>query len=48
MTTAGSFSAMADFRAGDRKMPKKMAAKVKDLGDDDFKALIQYYGSQQK
>ncbi|HEY5719282.1 MAG TPA: c-type cytochrome [Gammaproteobacteria bacterium] len=41
-------NAMADFRAGDRKMPKKMAAKVKDLGDDDFKALIQYYGSQQK
>ena len=39
-------NAMADFRSGDREMPKKMAAKVKDLDDGDIKALIHYYGAQ--
>ena len=39
-------NAMMDFTAGHRDMPKKMRAKVKDLNDKDFAALIQFYGSQ--
>lgn len=37
---------LADLRAGDRKMPKKMAAKMKKLQDGDREALVEYYGSQ--
>jgi len=39
-------NAMMDFTEGHREMPKKMRAKVKDLTDKDFAALIQFYGSQ--
>lgn len=39
-------NAMMDFTAGHRDMPKKMRAKVKELNDQDFAALIQFYGSQ--
>ena len=41
-------NAMADFRGGDRMMPKKMKAKLKDLSDDQVKALIAFYASQGK
>jgi sulfide dehydrogenase cytochrome subunit len=41
----------ADFKAGDRSAPKKMAKKMKQLrskeGDAGIKALISYYASQQ-
>ena len=37
---------LADFKDGTRKMPKKMASKMKELDDSDIQALIQYYGSQ--
>lgn len=36
----------ADFEAGHRQMPKKMRAKMKDLNESDFKALLQFYASQ--
>ena len=38
-------NSIADFRNDKREMPKKMASKMKDLDDGDFKALIHYYGS---
>ncbi|ROR32665.1 c-type cytochrome [Inmirania thermothiophila] len=38
--------AIADFRSGDRAMPKKMRAKMKDLSDEDLEALIHYYAGQ--
>jgi len=40
--------ALADFRNRDRKMPKKMASKMKDLNDADIDALLHFYGSAQK
>lgn len=36
-----------EFSEGERDMPKKMAKKFKKLSDDDKKALIEYYASQQ-
>lgn len=41
-------NALADFRNGDRKMPKKMASKMKELNDSDVEALLHFYGSHQK
>jgi sulfide dehydrogenase cytochrome subunit len=41
-------NALADFRNGDRKMPKKMASKMKELNDADIEALLHFYGSAQK
>ena len=38
---------MAEYRAGEREQPKKMEEKVMALSDDDVKALIHYYASQQ-
>jgi sulfide dehydrogenase cytochrome subunit len=38
---------MAEYRAGEREQPKKMEEKVMALSDDDVKALINYYASQQ-
>jgi len=46
--TAYLQNSLADFRGGDRAMPKKMKAKLKDLSDDDVNALIAYYASQGK
>ena len=40
-------NSLSDFKDGTRKMPKKMAAKMKDLNMADLEALIHYYGSQQ-
>jgi len=40
--------ALADFRNGDRKMPKKMASKMKELNDSDVEALLNFYGSDRK
>jgi sulfide dehydrogenase cytochrome subunit len=37
---------LADFKDGTRKMPKKMASKMKKLDAADLDALVQYYGSQ--
>lgn len=39
--------AVDEFQAGKRHMPKKMAAKLKELSKDDLDALVQYYASQQ-
>lgn len=39
-------NAVQDFTSGHRTMPKKMRAKVKDLTDEDFEALVHFYGSQ--
>ncbi|MBW7924664.1 MAG: c-type cytochrome [Burkholderiaceae bacterium] len=36
----------ADYEAGHRQMPKKMRAKMKDLNEKDFQALLQFYASQ--
>lgn len=36
----------ADYEAGHREMPKKMRAKMKELGAKDFEALLQFYASQ--
>ena len=36
---------MADFQSKKRKMPKKMAKKMKGLSDKDVQALVHYYGS---
>jgi sulfide dehydrogenase cytochrome subunit len=41
-------NALADFRNGDRKMPKKMASKMKELNDADIEALLHFYGSAQQ
>ena len=42
---------MEDFMSGAREMPKKMKKKVEQLqareGDEGFKALLNYYASQQ-
>ena len=37
----------AEYKAGDREQPKKMEEKLNALSDDDVKALIHYYASQQ-
>ena len=37
----------AEYRAGEREQPKKMEEKVNALSDDDVKALVHYYASQQ-
>jgi sulfide dehydrogenase cytochrome subunit len=37
----------AEYRAGEREQPKKMEEKVNALSDDDIKALVHYYASQQ-
>jgi sulfide dehydrogenase cytochrome subunit len=37
----------AEYRAGEREQPKKMEEKLNALSDDDVKALIHYYASQQ-
>ena len=36
---------MADYQSGKRKMPEKMAEKVKPLSDDDLEALLHFYAS---
>jgi len=38
---------LAAYRAGDREQPKKMEEKIAELSDDDVKALVNYYASQQ-
>lgn len=35
------------YRAGEREQPKKMEEKIAELTDDDVKALVNYYASQQ-
>jgi sulfide dehydrogenase cytochrome subunit len=37
----------AQYAAGDRDQPKKMEEKMAALSDDDVKALVHYYASQQ-
>ena len=37
----------AEYRAGEREQPKKMEEKLSALSDDDVKALVNYYASQQ-
>lgn len=37
----------AEYRAGEREQPKKMEEKLNALSDDDIKALVHYYASQQ-
>ena len=37
----------AEYRAGDREQPKKMEEKLSALSDDDVKALVNFYASQQ-
>lgn len=37
----------AEYRAGEREQPQKMEEKVSALSDDDVKALVHYYASQQ-
>ena len=37
----------AEYRAGERDQPKKMEEKLNALSDDDVKALVHYYASQQ-
>ncbi len=37
----------AEYRAGERDQPKKMEEKLNALSDDDIKALVHYYASQQ-
>jgi sulfide dehydrogenase cytochrome subunit len=37
----------AEYKAGEREQPKKMEEKLNALSDDDVKALIHYYSSQQ-
>jgi len=39
-------NALTDFQAKHRKMPKKMAKKMKKLKANDLKALVHYYGTQ--
>ena len=38
---------LAEFRSGDRVQPKKMEEKLNPLSDDDVKALVHFYASQQ-
>jgi sulfide dehydrogenase cytochrome subunit len=38
---------LADYRAGNREQPKKMEEAVNALSDDDVKALVHFYASQQ-
>jgi cytochrome subunit of sulfide dehydrogenase len=38
---------LAEYRAGEREQPKKMEEKLNALSDDDVKALVHYYASQQ-
>ena len=37
----------AEYSAGEREQPKKMEEKLSALSDDDVKALVHYYASQQ-
>lgn len=37
----------AEYKSGDREQPKKMEEKLSALSDDDIKALVNYYASQQ-
>ena len=37
----------AEYAAGEREQPKKMEEKLNALSDDDVKALVHYYASQQ-
>jgi len=37
----------AEYRAGEREQPEKMQTKIDALSDDDIKALMHYYASQQ-
>jgi sulfide dehydrogenase cytochrome subunit len=37
----------AEYRAGEREQPAKMEEKLNALSDDDVKALVHYYASQQ-
>jgi len=38
---------LAEYRAGEREQPQKMEEKVNALSDDDVKALVHFYASQQ-
>jgi len=38
---------LADFQGGHRDMPKKMARAVEELSEDDIKAVLAYFASQQ-
>ena len=38
---------LADFQGGHRDMPKKMAKAVEKLSEDDIKAVLAYFASQQ-
>lgn len=40
-------ASFAEYRSGDREQPKSMQEKVDALSDDDVKALVHYYASQQ-
>jgi len=37
----------AEYRSGEREQPKKMEEKLSALSDDDVKALVNFYASQQ-
>ena len=37
----------AEYKSGDREQPKTMEEKLSALSDDDVKALVNYYASQQ-
>lgn len=37
----------AEYRSGEREQPKKMQEKMDALSDDDIKALLHYYASEQ-
>lgn len=37
----------AEYRAGEREQPQKMEEKLSALSDDDVKALVHFYASQQ-
>ncbi len=39
-------NAVTDFNGGHREMPKKMRAKMQELKDGDFQALLHFYASQ--
>ncbi len=39
--------AMAEYRSGERDQPDKMQEEIGKLSDDDVKALLHYYASQQ-
>jgi len=38
---------LGEYRAGEREQPEKMQPKLGALSDDDIKALLHYYASQQ-